>query len=44
VQKPLEIALDRNVVLQMESPAPSIRVENWLHGEPLTSFEPGKCT
>lgn len=42
MQKPLEIALDRNVVLQMESPAPSIKVENWLRGEPLTSFEPGK--
>ncbi|RWG77862.1 TlpA disulfide reductase family protein [Mesorhizobium sp.] len=26
----------------MESPAPSIKVENWLRGEPLTSFEPGK--
>ena len=26
----------------MESPAPSIQVENWLRGEPLTSFEPGK--
>ncbi|MER9078558.1 TlpA disulfide reductase family protein [Mesorhizobium sp. M0895] len=30
------------MVLQMESPAPSIKVENWLRGEPLTSFQPGK--
>ncbi|HEV2899537.1 MAG TPA: TlpA disulfide reductase family protein, partial [Pseudaminobacter sp.] len=30
------------MVLQMESPAPSIQVETWLRGEPLTSFEPGK--
>ncbi|WP_353642730.1 TlpA disulfide reductase family protein [Mesorhizobium sp. WSM2239] len=30
------------MVLQIESPAPSIMVENWLRGEPLTSFEPGK--
>ncbi|WP_394890246.1 TlpA disulfide reductase family protein [Mesorhizobium sp. AaZ16] len=30
------------VVLQIESPAPSIQVETWLRGEPLTSFEPGK--
>ncbi|MER8614437.1 TlpA disulfide reductase family protein [Mesorhizobium sp. M1216] len=29
-------------VLQMESPAPSIQVETWLRGEPLSSFEPGK--
>uniref|UniRef100_UPI0012EB80B6 TlpA disulfide reductase family protein n=1 Tax=Mesorhizobium sp. WSM2561 TaxID=1040985 RepID=UPI0012EB80B6 len=28
--------------LQIESPAPSIKVENWLRGEPLTSFKPGK--
>ncbi|WP_353646035.1 TlpA disulfide reductase family protein [Mesorhizobium sp. WSM2239] len=26
----------------MESPAPSIQVETWLRGEPLTSFQPGK--
>ncbi|HEV2896366.1 MAG TPA: TlpA disulfide reductase family protein [Pseudaminobacter sp.] len=26
----------------MESPAPSIQVETWLRGKPLTSFEPGK--
>ncbi|WP_394893329.1 TlpA disulfide reductase family protein [Mesorhizobium sp. AaZ16] len=26
----------------MESPAPSIQVETWLRGEPLTGFEPGK--
>ncbi|WP_192180380.1 TlpA disulfide reductase family protein [Mesorhizobium amorphae] len=30
------------MVLRMESPAPSIRVENWLRGEPLTNFQPGK--
>lgn len=28
--------------LWIESPAPSIKVETWLRGEPLTSFEPGK--
>ncbi|WP_271672988.1 TlpA disulfide reductase family protein [Bradyrhizobium sp. CCBAU 51627] len=30
------------MVLRMESPAPPIKVENWLRGEPLTSFQPGK--
>ncbi|MES0138984.1 TlpA family protein disulfide reductase [Mesorhizobium sp. M0016] len=30
------------MVLQMESPAPSIKVEYWLRGEPLTNFQPGK--
>ncbi|WP_206078925.1 TlpA disulfide reductase family protein [Allomesorhizobium camelthorni] len=30
------------MVLQMESPAPSIKVENWLRGEPLANFQPGK--
>ncbi|CAH2402331.1 hypothetical protein MES5069_310067 [Mesorhizobium escarrei] len=30
------------MVLQMESPAPSIQVETWLRGEALTSFQPGK--
>jgi len=30
------------MVLGLESPAPPITVENWLRGEPLTSFEPGK--
>ncbi|MER9838260.1 TlpA family protein disulfide reductase [Mesorhizobium sp. M0145] len=30
------------MVLRMESPAPSIKVENWLRGEPLTNFQPGK--
>ncbi|GLS32604.1 alkyl hydroperoxide reductase [Mesorhizobium albiziae] len=30
------------MVLQMESPAPSIKVESWLRGEPLTNFQPGK--
>nr|WP_276315597.1 TlpA disulfide reductase family protein [Mesorhizobium jarvisii] len=34
--------MHRNVVLQIDSPAPSIKVENWLRGEPLTTFEPGK--
>ncbi|PZV34900.1 TlpA disulfide reductase family protein, partial [Mesorhizobium kowhaii] len=28
--------------LRIESPAPSIKVETWLRGEPLTSFELGK--
>ncbi|MGY4626812.1 TlpA disulfide reductase family protein [Bradyrhizobium sp. USDA 4486] len=30
------------MVLHMDSPAPPIKVENWLRGEPLTSFQPGK--
>jgi thiol-disulfide isomerase/thioredoxin len=30
------------MVLCMESPAPSLKVENWLRGEPLTNFHPGK--
>ncbi|MCA6115105.1 redoxin family protein [Bradyrhizobium sp. WSM 1738] len=30
------------MVLRMESPAPPIKVENWLRGQPLTSFQPGK--
>ncbi|WP_271587097.1 TlpA disulfide reductase family protein [Bradyrhizobium sp. CCBAU 53415] len=29
------------MVLCMESPVPPIKVENWLRGEPLTSFQPG---
>ncbi|RWC20925.1 MAG: TlpA family protein disulfide reductase [Mesorhizobium sp.] len=28
--------------LRMGSPAPPIKVENWLRGEPLTNFRPGK--
>ncbi|UFW71524.1 TlpA disulfide reductase family protein [Bradyrhizobium sp. WU425] len=30
------------MVLCMASPAPSLKVENWLRGEPLTNFRPGK--
>ncbi|SCB55442.1 Thiol-disulfide isomerase or thioredoxin [Bradyrhizobium shewense] len=30
------------MALGLESPAPPITVENWLRGEPLTSFQPGK--
>ncbi|WP_225248162.1 TlpA disulfide reductase family protein [Mesorhizobium sp. J8] len=30
------------MALQMESLAPSIKVETWLRGEPLSSFQPGK--
>ncbi|MER9764005.1 TlpA disulfide reductase family protein [Mesorhizobium sp. M0138] len=30
------------MVLHMDSPAPSIQVENWLRGEPLTDVQPGK--
>ncbi|MER9007178.1 TlpA family protein disulfide reductase [Mesorhizobium sp. M0862] len=29
------------MVLRMESPAPSIKVEDWLRGEPLANFQPG---
>ncbi|RVD10735.1 TlpA family protein disulfide reductase, partial [Mesorhizobium sp. M2A.F.Ca.ET.029.05.1.1] len=28
--------------LRMGSPAPALKVENWLRGEPLTSLRPGK--
>ncbi|WP_292198677.1 TlpA disulfide reductase family protein [Mesorhizobium sp.] len=42
ISQPLITALENNVVLQIESPAPSIQAETWLRGEPLTSFEPGK--
>ncbi len=42
VAQPLAIALERNMVLGLESPAPPIKVENWLRGQPLTSFQPGK--
>ncbi|MCP3374417.1 UbiA family prenyltransferase [Bradyrhizobium cajani] len=30
------------MVLRTESPAPPIKVETWLRGQPLTSFQPGK--
>lgn len=30
------------MALQIDSPAPSIKVETWLRGEPLTTFRPGK--
>ncbi|ESZ70086.1 TlpA disulfide reductase family protein [Mesorhizobium sp. L103C105A0] len=30
------------MVLQMGSPAPSIKVDHWLRGEPLTNLQPGK--
>ncbi|MCA6111359.1 TlpA disulfide reductase family protein [Bradyrhizobium cenepequi] len=30
------------MVLRMESPAPPIKLETWLCGQPLTSFQPGK--
>ncbi|MBO4228403.1 TlpA disulfide reductase family protein [Bradyrhizobium neotropicale] len=30
------------MALGLESPAPPIKVENWLRGQPLTSFQPGK--
>lgn len=29
-------------VLRVGSPAPSIKVEDWLRGQPVTTFEPGK--
>ncbi|MET4261799.1 thiol-disulfide isomerase/thioredoxin [Bradyrhizobium sp. S3.12.5] len=29
-------------MLCLASPAPSLKVENWLRGEPLTNFQPGK--
>lgn len=42
VAQPVATALDSSMVLQMKSPAPSIKVDTWLRGEPLTNFEPGK--
>ncbi|TIO12022.1 MAG: TlpA family protein disulfide reductase [Mesorhizobium sp.] len=30
------------MVLRMESPAPPIKVDDWLRGEPLANFQPGK--
>ncbi|MER8511117.1 TlpA family protein disulfide reductase [Mesorhizobium sp. M0894] len=30
------------MVLRIESPAPPIEVDDWLRGEPLTNFQPGK--
>ncbi|MER9638336.1 redoxin family protein [Mesorhizobium sp. M0228] len=30
------------MMLRMGSPAPSIKVEDWLRGEPLANFQPGK--
>ncbi|MEI9413262.1 TlpA disulfide reductase family protein, partial [Mesorhizobium salmacidum] len=29
-------------MLRMDSPAPAIKVQSWLRGEPLTAFQPGK--
>lgn len=36
------IALESNMVLRTESPAPPITVESWVRGQPLSSFQPGK--
>jgi len=41
VAQSLTITLERNMALGLESPAPPIKVENWLRGQPLTSFQPG---
>lgn len=30
------------MMLRMGSPAPSIKVEDWLRGEPLADFQPGQ--
>lgn len=42
VAQPLTLILESNMALGLESPAPPIKVENWLRGQPLTSFQPGK--
>ena len=34
--------MKNNTTLRMESPAPPIKVENWLRGKPLTNFRSGK--
>ncbi|QKC79292.1 hypothetical protein EB233_30750 [Mesorhizobium erdmanii] len=31
-----------NNILRRESPAPLLEVDDWLRGEPLTNFKPGK--
>ncbi|WP_225673074.1 TlpA disulfide reductase family protein [Bradyrhizobium hereditatis] len=42
VAQSMTIGLESNRVVGLESPAPPIKVENWLRGQPLTSFQPGK--
>ncbi|ESZ21332.1 alkyl hydroperoxide reductase [Mesorhizobium sp. L2C084A000] len=34
--------MEGKMMLRMGSPAPSIKVEDWLRGEPLADFQPGK--
>ncbi|RVH87602.1 TlpA family protein disulfide reductase [Sinorhizobium meliloti] len=38
----MSIALTSARVLQMDSLAPALKVGNWIRGEPLASFQPGK--
>lgn len=42
IAQPSEIALGNDMVLRMGSPAPAIKVQNWLRGEPLANFQPDK--
>ncbi|ESY90540.1 hypothetical protein X738_30195 [Mesorhizobium sp. LNHC209A00] len=34
--------MEGKMMLRMGSPAPSIKVEDWLRGEPVSDFQPGK--
>lgn len=34
--------LERFMVLRMESPAPALEVKDWVRGQPLANFQPGK--
>ncbi|WP_407175723.1 redoxin domain-containing protein [Bradyrhizobium sp. STM 3562] len=38
----LAMGLEANMVLDIKSPAPPIKVEKWLRGQPLTNFQAGK--
>lgn len=42
VARPRAIVLDENMLLGLGSPPPAIKVENWLRGQPLTSFQRGR--
>ncbi|RVI48218.1 TlpA family protein disulfide reductase, partial [Sinorhizobium medicae] len=34
--------MESNKILSMESRAPALKVRDWVRGEPLASFQPGK--
>ncbi|ESY87232.1 hypothetical protein X741_32295 [Mesorhizobium sp. LNHC229A00] len=37
-----QLFLEGKMMLRMGSPAPSIKVEDWLRGEPVADLQPGK--